>query len=251
MFDYNLHTSLLQNRPKYTSSFIKYEIATRLLSRLDLVNITPQHILLIGYHDQNYMTLLRSRFPDSVISTTPSKQPLYDLIISNTDIHLSANLHDAFESLANALTPNGILLFSSFAAQTMASFGTLWRRIDGCPHHNTMIDMHDWGDVIFKTSLETPVIESELLHFDYQNTDLIWQDIRALNEPLADTKMRKSFTGKHRWAHFCALLEKNPKLSFEVVYGYAKLPQSAKGKKDQNGAINISFDALRKQLLGK
>lgn len=251
MFDYHLHTSLLQKRPQYTSSVIKSEIATRLLARLDLVNISPKHILLVGYHDHEYKTLLQSRFPDSDICVTPSQPALYDLIISNTDIHLNENLHSAFELLAKSLTPNGILLFSSFAAQTMASFGKLWRRIDGSPHHNTMIDMHDWGDIIFKTSLETPVIESELLHFDYQDTHLMWQDIRALNEPLADTKMRKNFTGKYRWAHFCTLLEDNPRLTFEVVYGYAKLPNLAKGKKDQSGAINISFDALRKQLLGK
>lgn len=254
MFDYALHHSLLQKRNRCEPSYIKHEIANRLLSRLELMSIQPQKILVLGYADNDYIHTLQARFPQAlIVKSQADTQPdsLFDLIISNSDIHLNENLHQAFEQLSKQLVPNGILLFSSFASQTLQHFARLWRRIDGNPHHNNMIDMHDWGDIIYKTSFETPVIESEIIHFDYENLNLIWQDLRQLNEPLADTKMRKTLTGKYRWVQFCALISQQPRLSFEVLYGYAKLPNTATGKSDAHGSITVSFDALKKQLFHK
>ena len=55
----------------------------------------------------------------------------------------------------------------------------------------------------------------------FAKTATLFNDIRELNEQLADTKMNNNFTGKKAWQKVLQELEKNLKLEIEALYGYA------------------------------
>ncbi|MGQ4001451.1 biotin synthase [Francisellaceae bacterium CB299] len=248
MFNYNLFLKLLSNRNnKNSTSFIKNEIANRLLKRLEFINITPQNIYLDGYIDDEYLSVLKSRFPNSEIST--DKNLTHDLIISNTIIHLTENIADKLEQYHEMLNHEGVLLFSTFGDKSFSTLNEAFATMDNLPHTNSMIDAKTWGSMLQSSTYKSPAIESDLITLTYEKTSILFNDIRELNEPLADTKMRNHFTGKKAWQRFLSELKKDLKLEVEALYGYAV-------RKDQDNALaprpnpnRVSLDDLKKQIM--
>ncbi len=248
MFNYNLCLKLLSNRNnRYSTSFIKNEIANRLLKRLEFVNISPQSILVDGYIDQAYLAVLKSRFPDSQISE--DKDLTHNLIISNTIIHLTANIADKLEQYYEMLNHEGILLFSTFGDKGFSTLNKAFQSIDNLPHTNTMIDARTWGGMLQSSIYKSPVIESDLITLTYENTSTLFNDIRELNEPLADTKMKKSFTGKKTWKKFLQALNENSKLEIEALYGYAVCKNDDNSLAPRPNPKRVSLGELKKQIM--
>lgn len=248
MFNYNLFLKLLSNRNnKYTTSFIKNEIAQRLLKRLEFINLSPESIYLDGYSDDDYMSLLKSRFPNSTISTDDSQT--HDLIISNTIIHLTENIADKLQQYHEMLNHEGILLFSTFGDRSFSTLNTAFQILDTQPHTNGMIDAKTWGGMLQSSTYKSPAIESDLMTLTYEKTATLFLDIRELNEPLADTKMNTSFTGKNSWQKMIHELEKNLQLEIEALYGYAvrKIEDNALAPRDNPN--RVSLDELKKQIM--
>lgn len=75
-------------------------------------------------------------------------------------------------------------------------------------HTNDMIDLLTWGNTLQTSRYKTPAIESDLITFTYENTNTVFEDIRHLNEPLADTNMHTCLTGKNMWNTFIKNLSK-------------------------------------------
>ncbi len=206
MFNYNLFLKLLSNRKTYPTSFIKNEIAQRLLNRLEFINLTPQSIYLDGYIDDPYIQTLKSRFPNSNIST--DKNLTHDLIISNTIIHLTENIADKLKQYHEMLNHDGVLLFSTFGDKSFSTLNKAFATMDNLPHTNSMIDAKTWGGMLQSSTYKSPAIESDLITLTYENSSTLFTDIRELNEPLADSKMNCSFTGKKAWQRFLSELKK-------------------------------------------
>jgi len=248
MFNYNLFLKLLSNRnDKYPTSFIKNEIAQRLLKRLEFINIDPQSIYLDGYSDDAYIKELRSRFPNSQISVDDNQA--HDLIISNTIIHLTENIADRLEQYHQMLNHEGILLFSTFGDRGFSTLNNAFKALDNLPHTNGMIDAKTWGGMLQSSTYKSPAIESDTITFTYEKSTTLFADIRELNEPLADTKMSNHFTGKEAWQKVLQKLAKKLQLEIEALYGYAVRKIDDNALAPRPNPNRISLDELKKQIV--
>ena len=90
MFDYNVFTKRMSNKKLKKESFIKNEVADRLLQRLNFIKIKPQKIYLDGYIDSKYLAIVTNRFPTSEICCNEiisvNYKHSFDLIISKPQL---------------------------------------------------------------------------------------------------------------------------------------------------------------------
>ena len=246
MFDPILSEKIIRNK-KSCESFIKQLISKRLLSRLDFIKRDPQDIYIVGYNDRETVALVQSRFPASIVYTNKPAKPV-SLIISNTCAHLEKDLMRTLDTYASQLKANGELLLSSFGEKNLSNFSRSLLMSDYLPHINTMITLKDWGELIQKSTFTVPVIENEPLELSYKTINGLFDDLRLMGEPLSDTKMRKTLTGKNRWRKIKQSLLNNLALDLDIIYLYAKHPGGLLQSLGKNTEVFISLSELRKQL---
>ncbi|MED7787503.1 biotin synthase [Francisella sp. 19X1-34] len=247
MFNFNLFLKHLSHKKLYQTSFIKNEIAQRLLKRLDFINLSPTDILIDGYQDTNYLNTLKNRFPNSKLHNNQNTKQQFDIIISNSVIHLTDNLAQELENYYELLNNDGILLFSTFGDKSFSSMKQAFATVSNNKHTNDMIDLLTWGNTLQSSKYKTPAIESDLIIFTYENTTTLFEDIRALNEPLADTTMHIGLTGKNFWNSFITQFKQNLQLEIEALYGYA-VRKNDEDIKPRNNPNRVSLDELKEQI---
>jgi len=248
MFNYNLFLQRLSNTKLYKNSFIKNEIAKRLLKRLDFIKLNPTKILLVGYSDNEYYQILKDRFPNVRIHTNTDNCQSFDIIISNSIIHLTHNLSQELDDCFELLNDDGILLFSTFGDKSFATMKEAFASVSNTKHTNDMIDMLTWGNTLQSSRYKTPAIESDLITLTYESITTLFDDIRALNEPLADKKMNTGLTGKNLWQNFITKFEQNLQLEIEALYGYAVKQKQDNNDKAKANSNRVSLDELKKQI---
>lgn len=248
MFNYNLFLQRLANSRLQKNSFIKNEIAQRLLKRLDFIKLQPTNILVVGYIDNKYLETLKSRFPSASLHTNSDNCDLFNLIISNSIIHLTDNLAQKLDDYYDLLADDGILLFSTFGDKSFATMKDAFASVSKTKHTNDMIDLLTWGNTLQSSRYKTPAIESDLITFTYENITTLFDDIRSLNEPLADTKMHTGLTGKNLWQNFLAVFNQNLQLEIEALYGYAVKQNQNDLAKVRANPNRMSLDDLKKQI---
>ncbi|AEI35393.1 MULTISPECIES: methyltransferase domain-containing protein [Francisella] len=248
MFNYNLFLNRISNRKLYRQSFIKNEIAHRLLKRLDFIKLNPSDILVTGYCDDDYLNSLQSRFPNTRIHKNQDQIQSFDIIISNSIIHLTDNLAQELDDYYELLNDDGILLFSTFGDKSFDSMKKAFATISKSKHTNDMIDLLTWGNTLQTSRYKTPAIESDLITFTYENTNTVFEDIRHLNEPLADTNMHTCLTGKNMWNTFINKFKQNLQLEIEALYGYAVRKNEDNNITPRANPNRISLDELKKQI---
>lgn len=115
-------------------------------------------------------------------------------------------------------------------------------------HTNDMIDLLTWGNTLQASRYKTPAIESDLITFTYENIKTVFEDIRHLNEPLADTNMHTCLTGKNKWNTFIDRFKQNLQLEIEALYGYAVRKSEDNNITPRANPNRISLDDLKKQI---
>ncbi|WP_119328765.1 malonyl-ACP O-methyltransferase BioC [Cysteiniphilum halobium] len=253
MFDQSLfHKKRQQYERRFVhDSFIKNEIAERLLDKLSFIKLNPEHIFVEGL--DAHLAVIKEIYPNAVINNhTLDKEVSYDVIISHCKIQQVANINVQLRNWHKQLKPQGVLVFTSFGSTSLQEIKKAWQLIDGMVHINQMLDMHDMGDVLNKEQYQSVVMDAETIKFQYETIKTLLGDIRALNEPLADTKMRKTLIGKNRWQNFCQRLEKlGLSASYEVFYGYGYKGNELIARKETNSEAMIRFDQLKDALKHK
>lgn len=248
MFNYSLFKKILTNRKLRKNSFIKNEIALRLLKRLDFIKLFPEKILVVGYTDNDYIKNLKARFPNADILLEDDERSVFNIIISNSTIHLTDNISEELNNYYQKLDNDGILLFSTFGDKSFLSINKAFKEIDDLPHTNKMIDILTWGNLLQNSIYKNPAIESDKITLTYENHSTLFEDLRALNEPLADNKMHIYLTGKNRWSKFLKRLYESLQLEIEALYGYAIKKQDDKNLSPRKNSNRISLEELKKQI---
>ncbi|WP_119343118.1 malonyl-ACP O-methyltransferase BioC [Facilibium subflavum] len=249
MFDYQLFKQLKAKKRvgDQHQGFIKGEIADRLLDKLSFIKISPQKIYLEGEFSQSQRQMLALAYPMAKLTDTLSSGT--DIILSNCQLHQTQSIDKKLTHYYAHLSKKGVLLLSTFGSTSLQEIKKAWRLIDSTPHINQMLDMHDLGDILLNHQFQTPVVDAEHLQLNYQTIQGMIEDIRQLHEPLADTKMRKTLTGKNRWQQFIKRLEKQGlSINYEIVYAYAQKPERLLAKKQDEQTSLISFEMLKNTL---
>lgn len=234
-------------------SFIKSKIAERLLDKLSFIKLVPKNIFVEGFED-SYLNVIKEIYPKAKISVDLTEFTAFDAIISHCKIQQTSSVNEELSSWYSHLKPEGVVVFASFGSSTLQEVKNAWQLIDGMVHINQMLVMNDLGDFLVKQEFKNVVMDRETLILQYKDLRTLFQDIRELNEPLADSKMRETFTGKKRWQKFCErLAKKSLSVSYEIFYGYGYKDSHSLGLKGKikSQETLISFDVLREAVKHK
>ncbi|MDE5031984.1 biotin synthase, partial [Francisella tularensis subsp. holarctica] len=74
----------------------------------------PKDILVTGYSDSEYIERLQKRYPNADIHTSQNLKQNFDIIFSNSIIHITDNLSKELDYYYHLINDNCILIFSTF-----------------------------------------------------------------------------------------------------------------------------------------
>jgi malonyl-CoA O-methyltransferase len=173
-----------------------------------------------------------------------------DLIWSNLALHWHPQADLVFAEWRRVLCTDGVLMFSCFGPDTLLELRQAFSAIDQYPHTLPFVDMHDFGDMLVKCGLSSPVMDMEKLTLTYESVDKLFADVRALGGNPLLTR-RQGLLGRHAYRCLLAELEKTRNrdgripLTFEVIYGHAFKPIP---QKLTSGESIVHLNFPKKQL---
>ena len=239
------------------SAYLQKEVAERLLERLDLMNIKPQHVLDAGCGTGYCTRALKKKYKKASIkgvdfSTGMVKQATsenglfnkidyqcadinhlpypnnyFDLVFSNLTMQWVMDPKRALLELNRVLKPGGILIFSSLGIETLTELRQSWIKVDSNIHLNHFYDMQQLGDQVFASNFENTVMDRDIITMTYQSMVGLMKDLKAVAATNLNSQRAKGLFGKSR---FKLLQNEYDKFrwedgqlpaTFEVIYGHA------------------------------
>ncbi len=150
---------------------IEHALGKRLLERLEFIKFSPLQILVIGEETEYFCAQLKQKYPNAnVVNMTlaDAKKTLFDtqsidFIFSSCILHRSVYPLDELAIVKSMLKPGGLLLLASVGPDTFQEL-----KVD-----TQFIDMHEYGDMLLHLGLESPVMDREVLNFNYTEDLLV------------------------------------------------------------------------------
>lgn len=238
-------------------------VREEMLSRLDLVKISPQAILDAGCGTGHGSFGLQKRFSNAqvysldialgMLQKTYAQQPFFrkilgsknlicadieslpmasnsmGLVWSNLALQWCNNLDGAFKEVARVLQPNSLFMFSTFGPDTLKELRAASN--NGHTHVSRFIDMHDIGDALTRAGFSAPVLDVERHTLTYDDVKSVMKDLKAIGAHNATDGRLRGLAGKSFLQNLTQQYEQfrtEGKLpaTFEVVYGHAWKPVS-------------------------
>ena len=242
------------------------EIANRMSERLALVRLPVQCVLDAGCGTGHGAGLLRQRYDGAIvieldlsekmlrcagprrgwfwplnmrsarrgkvcgdIQQLPLAAASVDLVWSNLALHWSEDLPAALSQLHRTLRPGGLLMFSTFGADTLHELRKAVHA--GAFRVNRHLDMHDIGDMLVGCGFADPVMDMETITLTYVDVLGLLHDLKA-HGSIGLVEPQRVGLGAKRYLH--SLLAGYEQFrrndgripaSFEVIYGHAWKPQ--------------------------
>lgn len=260
-------------------------VLERLLERLDVIRLQPQHILDLGsgsgaaarqltrrYRRARVLQLdiahamlrharkrtwrwfSRQQFVQADACRLPLAPASLDFVFSNLMLQWIDDPQQVFRELGSCLRPGGLIQFASFGPDTLQELRASWAAADSAPHVNQFIDMHDLGDALVQAGFTDPVMEVEHFHLTYRDAYALMRELQQLGAQNGLIQRRRSLTGPRRLramvAAYEAYRDRQGRLpaTFEVVYGHAWAPQQLPQRQDPaSGEVRVPFSMLKKR----
>ena len=238
-------------------------VRDEMLSRLDLVKLSPKIILDAGCGTGLGSRMLQQRFGGATIVSldmainmlhkTRTNQPFLKrmfsqpsllcadiealplvensvgLIWSNLALQWCNDLDAAFGAWFNSLQPEGLLMFSTFGPDTLKEL-RIASSADANTHVSRFIDMHDIGDALVRAGFNAPVLDVERYTLTYDDVKAVMKDLKSIGAHNATQGRQRGLAGKGFLQNLTQQYEQfrvGGKLpaTFEVVFGHAWKPQ--------------------------
>jgi malonyl-CoA O-methyltransferase len=238
-------------------------VREEMLSRLDLMKITPQAILDAGCGTGHGSFGLQKRFRNAqvfsldialgMLQKTSLQQPFLQkifsnkklicadieslpvasdtmgLVWSNLALQWCNDLDCAFTEVARVLQPNSLFIFSTFGPDTLKELRAA--SSNGYTHVSRFIDMHDIGDALTRAGFNAPVLDVERYTLTYDHVKNVMKDLKSIGAHNATNGRARGLQGKGFLQTLSDNYDKfrtNGKLpaTFEVIYGHAWKPIS-------------------------
>lgn len=251
------------------SAVLQHQVREEMLSRLDLVKLSPQRMLDAGCGTGHGIQALSRRFPQAealaldiapaMLQQTRSSRPWYqfykpapalvcadieqlpladnslDLVWSNLALQWCNDLDAAFQGFKRALKPEGLLMFATFGPDTLKELRTATAQ-DGTTHVSRFIDMHDIGDALTRAGFSAPVLDVMHYTLTYDTVQAVMRDLKAIGAHNATAGRARGLKGRGFLAQLEQAYEgfrKNGKLpaTYEVVFAHAWVGQKTVGQK--------------------
>jgi malonyl-CoA O-methyltransferase len=273
------------------NAFLQREIADRLFERLDYIKLTPRRILELGCGTGYATRKIAARYPDAqiialdlaedmcaaalaqqpkkgLISRLMQKSPKtgfvcanaeslpvadesVDLILSNLTLQW-CDVEAVAREAMRVLSPNGLLMFTTFGPDTLKELKAAFRQVDTAPHVNTFIDMHDVGDILLHASFADPVMDQETITITYSELKPLLRELKGIGAHNVLPNRATGLMSRARWQALVAAYEgfrRDGKLpaTYEVVYGHAWKPQQVK-RKTVDGQQTIPLGEFKRMV---
>ncbi|MBK9310642.1 MAG: methyltransferase domain-containing protein [Rhodocyclaceae bacterium] len=221
------------------------EVGERMAARLDFIKIAPRRVADVGCATGDGIRELRRRYPDALplavdfarpmllavksraslmqrlrgkaprlvnadVRALPFKAGSVDLVWSNLMLHWLDDPLPAFRELHRVLAVGGLLTFAMLGPDTLKELRTA-----GATGLRRFADMHDIGDMLVAAGFADPVMDMEMITFDYRRPRQLLADQRHLG-------VRDGLLGRMGWRDWRRVLAGwNRHASFEIVHGHA------------------------------
>lgn len=218
------------------AAVLQHEVCQRMLERLELVRLQPQHILDVGSGTGRGTRLLAQRYPDAQLTALdialgmlqhargtgswwkklfqgqraqylcadvealPLAAQSVDMVWSNLALQWCNDLPATFVELHRVIRSDGLLMFSTFGPETLKELRAAFSDVDDYNHVSRFADMHDLGDMLVAAGFADPVMEMEKLTLTYDDVRAMMQDLRGIGAHNATAGRAQGLTGKARWA---------------------------------------------------
>ena len=245
------------------AAVVQAMVRDEMLSRLDLVKLSPKIILDAGCGTGLGSRMLQQRFGGATIVSldmainmlhkTRTNQPFLKrmfsqpsllcadiealplvensvgLIWSNLALQWCNDLDAAFGACFNSLQPEGLLMFSTFGPDTLKEL-RIASSADANTHVSRFIDMHDIGDALVRAGFNAPVLDVERYTLTYDDVKAVMKDLKSIGAHNATQGRQRGLAGKGFLQNLTQQYEQfrvGGKLpaTFEVVFGHAWKPQ--------------------------
>ena len=214
------------------TAVLQREVCTRMLSRLDLVKITPERILdagagtggaarILAQHYRNSQVialdcaldmLRQAMTKESWISRKtgyglipkvcgdleqlPFANAGFDLVWSNLALQWCNDLDIVFVGVNRVLRAEGLFMFSTFGPDTLKELRTASHADSDHIHVSRFIDMHDIGDALMHAGFSAPVMDMEYFTLTYDDVQGVMRDLKAIGAHNATQGRRRGLEGK-------------------------------------------------------
>ncbi len=124
----------------------------------------------------------------------------FDLILSVLDLHAANDLPGALFQLRQALKPDGLLLASLFAGETLTELRRAWMEAELAEEGGAGIrvapfaDPRDLGALLQRAGFVFPVVDSDAIEVTYPDALALMRDLKAMGEANAVAERRRGFT---------------------------------------------------------
>jgi malonyl-CoA O-methyltransferase len=240
------------------AAILQKQVREEMLSRLDLIKITPQVILDTGCGTGHGSVALQQKFKQaqvisldlslSMLQATQANFPFFkkilgkkslicadiehlpvasnsvDILWTNLAIQWCNDLDLAFAEAKRVLKPSGLLMFSTFGPDTLKELRAASK--NGHTHVSRFIDMHDIGDALTRIGFNAPVLDVENYTLTYDDVKGVMRDLKAIGAHNATEGRPRGLLGKgflQQLSQHYEQFRTDGKLpaTYEVVYGHA------------------------------
>lgn len=243
------------------AAVLQKEVCSRLVEKLDVVNLQPKWILDAGSGTGEAVKPLQKRFkkadvvlldvsermlekavkqgalfrkPSAVcgdIESLPLADQTFDLVFSNLAMQWCNDVAVVLSEFKRVLKPGSLLVFTTFGPDTLKELRASWQKIDDAVHVNSFLDMHDIGDALLQAGYAEPVMEAEMITVNYQEIGTLMQDLRDIGANVTASGHRQGLLTRNMLARVGEAYEvfrNNDVLpaTYEIIYGHAWIPEA-------------------------
>jgi len=262
------------------AAVLQTRVREELLSRLDLIRITPAVVVDLGCGTGLGARHLKDRYRSATVVAMdpalgmlretrrrsgwlrplqrvcgdvfqlPFRDGAVDLMFSNLMLQWCDDLDAALREVRRVLAPDGFFAFTSLGPDTLRELRHAWGAADQGTHVSGFRDMHDIGDALTRAGLSEPVMDVERLTMVYADVAAITRDLKGLGAHNATAARARGLTGKGRWRAMTAAYETQRRegllpATYEVVYGAAWGARGRPAAPLVQGEVQIPVGAIR------
>jgi malonyl-CoA O-methyltransferase len=273
--------------PAYNAvAVLQHEVESRLLEQLDYLETPPARIVDLGCGPGRASAVLRRRWPKAHtigldlalpmlreargswwrplprvcadVQALPLAEASVDLLFSNLCLQWVEDLPATLAGLRRVLRPGGLLLFSTFADDTLGELRAAFAEADGgAGHVSPFLPMQRIGDAVLAAGFRDPVLDSDRFTLTYDEPRQLMRELRAIGAGNALAERRRSLTGKGRMQRALAAYERfraNGRVParYEICYAHGWGPEPGQPRREGGAEIaSFPLDRLRVRRRGE
>lgn len=178
------------------------------------------------------------------IERLPFAETTFDMVWCNFALQWLGSPQAAFGEIHRVLRPGGVFMFTTLGPDTLKELRAAYAEADRHVHVHRFIDLHDYGDMLVDARFADPVMDMEYVTLTYANVPALLRELKASAAGNLDPQRPAGLSGKRTLARLEDVYEPYRKegrlpATFEVIYGHAWRPESARTAADGRAVVTF------------